>query len=421
MSDDNALVRQENKPTTFAGFPIEQMSQIKEFAQILLKSKLMPPAIDTAEKAIILVLKGHDLGLTYMQSIESINVIQGKPAISASLIQAKIRRSGVCEYLTVKEMSDKKCIIETKRTDEKEPFIYEFGEADARAQNLLGKDNYKKQPKNMYFSRCMSAIGRYCYADVFFGGIYVPEELGANDNPETLHGKGITNTKENADFVVMPPETKTTATVEPVKATKKPAVRKTKAKEEELANAKEIVFDIEGEVASVKETLMQEIKENKGFTTEPAKIVNGQDTSLPFDMLTEEELAGVRATEVIDEPLDEPTEEPQEEVFDIDVMKIRWGVENLITTAIRDYQAENKTYSVDEERTQEQIDFKAYLSTSVFLADTERNGLVSYDPDTAQKMKEYTDRYIQIRQERCKLAKEEFLRLKSIREANATK
>lgn len=413
MSDNNALVKQENKPTTFAGFPIEQMAQIREFAKILLKSGLMPPAINTEEKAIILAMKGYDLGLTYMQSIESINVIQGKPAISASLIQAKIRQSGVCRYLTVKEMSDKRCIIETQRVDEKEPFTYEFGENEAKQQGLLAKDNYKKQPKNMYFSRAMSAIGRYCYADVFFGGIYVPEELGANDNPETITGKGLTNTKENADFVVMPPETKTTATVEPVKATKKPATRKAKAKEEELANAKEIVFDIEGEPSPV--ATDKEVAETR------AQIVNGQDTSLPLPMLTEEDLAEVRASEVIDEPLDEPAEEPQKETFDIDVMKIRWGVENLITTAIRDYQAENKTYSVDEERTQEQIDFKAYLSTSVFLADTERNGLLAYDPDTAQKMKEYTDRYIQIRQERCKQAKEEFLRLKSLREANATK
>ena len=400
MSDTNALVKQENKPATFAGFPIGQMLQIREFAKILLKSGLMPPAVNTEEKAIILSMKGYDLGLTYMQSIENINVIQGKPSISASLIQAKIRQSGVCEYLTVLEMTDKNCKIETKRTDEKKPFTYELGEKEAKELGLLGKDNYKKQPKNMYFSRCMSAIGRYHYADVFFGGIYVPEELGAEDAPETLHGKGLTNTQENADFKVEP-EAKINAEVKIIKTTTPVSPKaKRKAKDTEIANAKEITFDVEGEVSAVKEEV-----------AEPSTIVDGQDTSLPLPMLTEEELAGVREDMPIeDEPIED---EPIDDTFEVDVMAIQWKLkENIVTEAIREYKKENKQYDASEAVDENQDDFRKLLSGTAFMSPDEINALMKFAPETAVRMKEYIDHFISIRNERYEAGKKEYLRLR---------
>ena len=54
---------------------------------------------------------------------------------------------------------------------------YSFEEEDARTAGLLGKENWRKYPKNMYFARAISGAARTFCPDVFVGSVYTEDEL----------------------------------------------------------------------------------------------------------------------------------------------------------------------------------------------------------------------------------------------------
>jgi len=58
-----------------------------------------------------------------------------------------------------------------------QPYRHEFTLEDAKRAGLADADNYRKYPKAMLFSRCMSAGARAMFPDVL-AGMYTPEELG---------------------------------------------------------------------------------------------------------------------------------------------------------------------------------------------------------------------------------------------------
>jgi hypothetical protein len=70
----------ENKATSNELALNNQLS-LKEQATSWIESKLLPASIDTPEKAIVIVLKGKELGLEAMASFELIDVILGKPSL----------------------------------------------------------------------------------------------------------------------------------------------------------------------------------------------------------------------------------------------------------------------------------------------------------------------------------------------------
>ena len=59
-----------------------------KLAQILVASRLLPRAISTPEAAVTVIMAGRELGLTAMQSLRSIHIIEGKPTMSADLMVA---------------------------------------------------------------------------------------------------------------------------------------------------------------------------------------------------------------------------------------------------------------------------------------------------------------------------------------------
>jgi hypothetical protein len=149
--------------------------------KVLSQSGYFQDARDAAQ-AIVKVLAGRELGIGPIQAMVGIYIVKGRVTLSANLIAAAIKRSGHYNY-RVKRMDDKGCAIE----------FFEgstaigtstFDETDARAAGLLGGDNWKKFPRNMYFARAMSNGAKWYCPDIFMGPIYTPDELGAAVNSE---------------------------------------------------------------------------------------------------------------------------------------------------------------------------------------------------------------------------------------------
>ena len=157
---------------------------MKEQAIMLVKSGFLPKAVDTPEKAMAIAMKGRELGIPMMQSITSINVIDGKPALSAELMAALVFQRIQGAVLRCVETSNTICTYEAGRPNEK-ILRMSFTWEDAVKAGITGKMNWQKYPAAMLRARCCSAICRIVFPDAIMG-CYTPDELGAITTEEGI-------------------------------------------------------------------------------------------------------------------------------------------------------------------------------------------------------------------------------------------
>lgn len=160
---------------------VNEFAVMKETSQMLVSTGFLPAAIKTPEQAIAIILTGRELGIGTMAALNTINVIQGKPTVSPQLMLALIERSGQLEDIQITAENDGiRCTMKRKG---RSPHTEFFGDAEAAAMQLAGKDNYKKQKQTMYRWRAVSACARTIFADVILG-LYTPDEMGADVNED---------------------------------------------------------------------------------------------------------------------------------------------------------------------------------------------------------------------------------------------
>lgn len=195
----------------------ESWAVMKEQASMLVKTGFLPPALNTPEKVIAVSLKGKELGIPMMEAISGINIIQGKPSVSPQLMLALALRTGHVEYHTL-ESTDDGAKFTIKRRNHP-PHVATFGKKDAVEMGLMGKDNYKKQPKTMFEWRAIAKGLRAKFPDAI-SGLYTPEELGAII---TEREDGAIEVKEETPApqqdIQMPEEKPAMPALEPVKPT----------------------------------------------------------------------------------------------------------------------------------------------------------------------------------------------------------
>lgn len=142
-----------------------------------------------AEEAFVVILQGAELGMSAMQSLNSIQIVQGKPTMSAQGMLALVKSSGKAQYIRCVESTDKSCTWETKRQGDPEPSCSTFTVEDAKNMGLAGKDNYKKQLGVMLKWRAAAAICREVYPDVVLG-VYSTDEIPKPEN--RVYNLGLT-------------------------------------------------------------------------------------------------------------------------------------------------------------------------------------------------------------------------------------
>lgn len=171
---DSALARIE-------ALPLTSVNDLNVLTGIFVKSGYFTDAKD-APRAAVKILWGRDLGLPPTAAMSGINIIQGKPAIGATLMGAIIQRSGQFYYETL-TLTDTECSIQFYQKIDATwkscgpPST--FTDTDAKKAGLAFKQNYRQYPRNMLFARALSNGARWYCPSVFGGPVYVPEELGA--------------------------------------------------------------------------------------------------------------------------------------------------------------------------------------------------------------------------------------------------
>lgn len=187
-----SLVKHELTPTIW--------SMIQEVAPFAKDSRLF--GVATAPQAIMVMAKGHELGLPLTTSFEYIHIIQDRPTLSPRGALALIMQSGQCESIKIEEQNDDKgnplaCKVTMKRKGGIE-YTTVFSMQDAaRADLIKPNSGWVKYPGSMLRWR---SIG-YC-ADVVFpdiiGGMKRSDEFDAAISPE---GEVIATT-----WTVQPPQ-----------------------------------------------------------------------------------------------------------------------------------------------------------------------------------------------------------------------
>lgn len=141
---------------------------------------------------IAIALTARELGLPLMASINGgINIIEGRPEISARMLNALILRAG--GKIQIKKLDDSGCWLVGVRGDQ----IMEasFTWYDAVKAGLSGKKNWVTYRQDMLWSRAISRLSRRLWADLI-GAAYVEGEISGSETVTPVVTEEVQEIKE---------------------------------------------------------------------------------------------------------------------------------------------------------------------------------------------------------------------------------
>jgi hypothetical protein len=158
-------------PTTFEG--------VFRMAQVIAISGMAPKGMDTPEACTVAIMNGLEIGLTPMQAVQSIAVVNGRPTVWGDAAKALCLGSPMCEDIieTITGTGDDMVArCEAKRKG-KSPSIGEFSVAKAKKAALWDKAGpWKQYPERMLQLRARAFALRDAFPDIL-RGVAIREEM----------------------------------------------------------------------------------------------------------------------------------------------------------------------------------------------------------------------------------------------------
>ena len=193
------------------GLALQSFDDAFRFAKMVAASDFAPKDFKGKPESCLLAIQhGSEVGLSPMQSLQSIAVINGRPTIWGDAALALVQSSPVCEY--VKEYVEGQgdnltAVCEAKRRGYPAPTVSRFSMADAKRAGLAGKSGpWSQYPERMLQLRARGFALRNAFADALRGLITAEE---AQDYPQPEPAR--------EPVVVRPKFTSDTETVVPLK------------------------------------------------------------------------------------------------------------------------------------------------------------------------------------------------------------
>ena len=162
---------------------LSKMESAYKMCQVLSKSDLVPKSYrQKPENVFLAYIAGQPFGWDVTMSMRSFHIIEGTPSLKPEIQLALVRQAG--HSVTVEKSSVDLVVITGKRSDTGDIATASYSIEDAKRAGLVGKGNWRTYPEDMLFARAVSRLCRRLFQDVLLGCAYVPEELGAQVNPE---------------------------------------------------------------------------------------------------------------------------------------------------------------------------------------------------------------------------------------------
>lgn len=233
-------------------------------AQIYFSSGLAPKG-SNVQSVLITMAKGREIGMTLMQAMENLYVVNNKTGIEGAGALALVRASGKLEsferFYEGEEGKDSyKAVVITKRKDMEKEMRTEFSIGDAKTAGLWNKDIWKKYWKRMIYNRALGYNLRDNFSDVLHG-MHIKETLDQDfNNAKTVIAETIEEpTPDTFNFGKQKQEGSGESTTEELKETGNVSPQDEAEKSSELPPKKEkkkemTKEDLEKKAANVKIT-----------------------------------------------------------------------------------------------------------------------------------------------------------------------
>jgi hypothetical protein len=167
-------------------------------ANMLVRSGMLPKALNRPEAAMAVLLKAHELNLPAMYAFANLHFFDGRLVESAALmVGMAAERCGVT--YEVVEWTDERCELLFRRPGWEKPLPSVFTIEDAKRAGLTGKDNWRKYPKSMLLARAQ-AQGVRAIAPDRFGGMHSSEEVRDMPPASASHAADVAAALAAPDF-----------------------------------------------------------------------------------------------------------------------------------------------------------------------------------------------------------------------------
>lgn len=153
------------------------LALIKQKAQLLFDSGMLPKALDTWQKVAVVMLKGRELSLPDLVALQHISVVHGTPQLDGQITLALLERSGLMENFAIEEMSNESCTLLVKRHG-RQAMRYACKREHAAGLRMKEGDQWKSlvetqqwvmQPRTKLFYFTVKEMARRIFSDVLNG------------------------------------------------------------------------------------------------------------------------------------------------------------------------------------------------------------------------------------------------------------
>ena len=188
MSDNLPAVRTETAAAPVVARDTDswaaQLPAVVDLARAIANTDFVPDAMrNNIAATSAAILYGREVGLPPMTALNNVNVIKGKPGLSAVIMRAQVLAAG--HEIRQDESTNARCVLSGRRrgTDYWQTVTYSID--DARQAGLLQQNkNYEKNPRRMLRARATSELCELMFADVVRGmPSYEELEELDDDNP----------------------------------------------------------------------------------------------------------------------------------------------------------------------------------------------------------------------------------------------
>ena len=174
-----------------SGLALQSFDDAFRFAKMVAASEFAPKDFKNKPESCLLAIQhGSEVGLSPMQSLQSIAVINGRPTIWGDAALALVQACPVCEYVREYmegEGDNLTAVCEAKRQGYPSPSVSRFSVADAKKAGLWGKSG----PWTQYSSRMLQLRARgfalrNAFADALRGLVTAEEAQDYQTQPEPV-------------------------------------------------------------------------------------------------------------------------------------------------------------------------------------------------------------------------------------------
>jgi hypothetical protein len=166
-------------------------------AQVMAASGMMPKNLERPEAVFVAVQFGLEIGLTPMQAVQSVAVINGRPSLWGDGMLGLVRGSGLLLGIseTIEGEGDHtQAVCTVTRKGDMGETTARFGVADAKRAGLWDKPGpWKQYPRRMLQLRARAFALRDKFPDVL-KGLYAREELPEQAYKGTAYQVSSTDT-----------------------------------------------------------------------------------------------------------------------------------------------------------------------------------------------------------------------------------